>query len=69
MAKFFATWYPYLSLLAIIALFVWVSMLSQQVAQLQSRATGIRTRQELEEAYTAGRIDRDTYEKLKTRVS
>lgn len=69
MAKFLAQWYPWLSLLAIVALFWWVSILSQQVAQLQSRSAGIRTRRELEEAYTAGRVDRDTYERMKNQVS
>ncbi|HYG57026.1 MAG TPA: hypothetical protein VD902_03015 [Symbiobacteriaceae bacterium] len=66
MAPFLTTWYPWISLFLILVLFYMVGVLSMQVAAL--RGGYPRSRQELENAYTAGKISRDDYERLKDRV-
>lgn len=61
----FPAWLSWLMLLAIIWLFIQVQMLQAQVAVAKS---GIKNKQELEDAYSKGWIGRDEYERLKGRV-
>lgn len=64
MTRFLAAWLPWINLILLLVLVWMVSMLSARLATVG----GPRSRQELEDAYTAGRIDRDEYERLKARV-
>ena len=57
-------WLPWINLILLIVLLWMVSMLSNRLATVN----GPRTRQELEDAFTAGRIGRDEYDRLKVRL-
>jgi uncharacterized membrane protein len=62
-------WLPWILLIAVVALFIWVGALSSQVADLQAAMAGRKlSRQELEAQYTKGLISRDDYERLKERA-
>lgn len=68
------SWVAWLLAIAILLtlFFVWglVGQLSAMRQALgQGQGGGIRSRKELEEAYVAGRISRDAYERLKARLS
>lgn len=71
MARFLAVWYPWIVLVLLVYLVFMVSALQAQVAALRGGGAGAgpRNRQELEEAYKAGTIGRDQYERLKARMS
>ncbi|HLN62338.1 MAG TPA: hypothetical protein VK464_12365 [Symbiobacteriaceae bacterium] len=69
MARFLTVYYPWISLVLFVILFIWVGSLSAQVAFLRARGPGSpRNRQELEEQYKAGTIGRDQYERLKAQL-
>lgn len=70
------TWMAWLLAIAILLtlFFVWslIGQLTAMQATLRSAGMagnmGLRSRRELEEAYTAGAINRDAYERLKGRL-
>jgi|GEM_PF-2584872 len=66
-------WVAWLMLLATLLTLLLVWAITQQIAtmrrELGGAIGGIRTRRDLEAAYTAGQINREAYERLKGRVT